>query len=81
MSFDTFIPKKIAFLGVIAQSRVPDPLSLRKVIDRGYRDTCDMFRKILHTRLIAANLVASKVSAESSRILRFRTRCSENVAK
>ena len=78
-SFDTCVPLKSHCLRCIAKSRVPDPFALHKVIDRGYRETCDMFRKILHTRLVPANLVASKRRAKSSRISSFRTRCSENV--
>ena len=45
-------------MGPLSKSEVPDPLAPGKVIDRGYREIRDIFRKILHTRLVTANLVA-----------------------
>ena len=77
--FALFTCRNRYLYGPLSKSRVPDPFAVQKVIDRGYRETCDMSRKILYTRLVPANVVASKVNAQSSRISSFRIECSENV--
>ena len=80
--FFYFLHVKRRYLyGGVSKSRVLDPLAVQKVIDRGYKETCDMSRKILHTRLVSKIVVASKVSAKFSVISNSRTRCSENLSR